>query len=74
MEFYWSERIWILLFLGSSVSSEEFWPNIRSDSAGFKFKHLIPERPDSRKFLEIRLNFYEFKSMELRVFELFREA
>ena len=74
MEFYWSERIWILLFLGSSVSSEEFWPNIRSDPAGFKFKHLIPERPDSRKFLEIRLNFYEFKSMELRVFELFREA
>ena len=74
MEFYWSERIRILLFLGSSVSSEEFWPNIGSDPAGFKFKHLIPERPDSRKFLEIRLNFYEFKSMELRVFELFREA
>ena len=74
MEFYWSERIQILLFLGSSVSSEEFWPNIRSDPAGFKFKHLIPERPDSRKFLGIRLNFYEFKSMELRVFELFREA
>lgn len=61
-------------FVSWFLSSEEFWPNIRSDPAGFKFKHLIPERPDSRKFLEIRLNFYEFKSMELRVFELFREA
>ena len=38
----------------------KIWPNIRSDPVGFKFKRRqIPERQDSRKFLEIRFNFYE---------------
>ena len=59
MQFYWSERIRTPLFLGSSAR-QNFGPNIRSDPAGFKFKRWqIPERQDSRKFLEIRFNLYE---------------
>ena len=60
-------------FVSWFLSSEEFWPNIRSDPAGFKFERQIPERPDSRKDLEIRLNFLR-SSMELLVFELFKET
>ena len=59
MQFYWSERIRTPLF-SWFLSSAKFWPNIRSDPAGFKFKRWqIPERQGSRKFLEIRFNFYE---------------
>ena len=47
-------------FVSWFLSSPKFWPNIRSDPVGFKFKRRqIPERQDSRKFLEIRFNFYE---------------
>ena len=42
------------------LSSAKFWPNIRSDPARFKFKRRqIPERQDSRKYLDIRFNLYE---------------
>ena len=70
-------------FVSWFLSSEEFWPNIRNDPAGIKFKHQIPERPDSRKYLEIRFNFLQSQepirssrrsSMKLRVLELLRET
>ena len=60
-------------FVSLFLSLEEFWPKIRSDRAGFNFKRQIQERPDSRKFLKIRLNFLQ-SSIELRVFELLRET
>ena len=44
-------------FVSWFLSSEELGPNIGRDPAGFKVKHQIPERPDSRKYLEIRFNF-----------------
>ena len=72
MEFYWSERI-RTPFVSWFLSSEEFWPNIRSDLVRFKSKRQISEGPDSRKYLEIRLNFLR-NIVELRVFELLRKA
>ena len=71
MQFYWSERIWILLFLDSLVRKNfdpTFVATLQGSSLSARFqKGQIQESTWKSGWIFLR------SSIELHVFELFRE-